>query len=97
MITRAARVQAGSQPSSDGDWSHLVGYLLLYFGVMIVLTYAAIIVYYLAGSFIGILSVYQTLGVTLGTQLWRVMQLAVICLWLGAAALIFRRVFRRWL
>lgn len=95
--TRAARVQAGSQPANGSNWSHLAGYLLMYLVVMIVVTYAAIIVYYLAGSLIGILSVYQMLGATLGTQLWRVMQLAVMCLWLGSAALIFQRIFRRWL
>lgn len=91
------RVRAGDSPVNDDAWLRLAAYLLGYALVMLVVTYGAIIVYYLAGSLMGMFSVYQTLGAALGTQLWLVMQLAVSCLWLGSAALIFRRMFRRWL
>jgi hypothetical protein len=53
----------------------LIGYAL----IMLFVTYGAIVVYYLAGSIMGMFSVYQTLGATLGTQLWRVMQFVVVC------------------
>ena len=79
------------------DGITLAAFLIGYALIMLFVMYGAIVVYYLAGSLISMFSVYQTLGVALGTQLWRVMQLAVSCLWLGNAALIFRRMFRRWL
>ena len=88
-------VRAGNAVDDNG--MKLAAYLVSFAVMMVGVTYCAIVLYYLAGAFMGVFGVYQILGATLATPLWLVIQLMVGCVWLGAAALLFQRMFRRWL
>ncbi len=89
------RVRAGNAVDDNG--MKLAAYLVSFAVMMLGVTYCAIVLYYLAGAFMGVFGVDQILGATLATPLWLVIQLMVGCVWLGAAALLFQRMFRRWL
>jgi hypothetical protein len=88
-------VRAGNAVDDNG--MKLAAYLVSFAVMMVGVTYCAIVLYYLAGAFMGVFGVDQILGATLATPLWLVIQLMVGCVWLGAAALLFQRMFRRWL
>ena len=88
-------VRAGNAVDDNG--MKLAAYLVSFAVMMVGVTYCAIVLYYLAGAFMGVFGVSQILGATLATPLWLVIQLMVGCVWLGAAALLFQRMFRRWL
>ncbi len=88
-------VRAGNAVDDNG--MKLAAYLVSFAVMMVGVTYCAIVLYYIAGAFMGVFGVDQILGATLATPLWLVIQLMVGCVWLGAAALLFQRMFRRWL
>ncbi len=73
--------------------AYLVGYAL----VMVIVTHAAILVYYLSGGVLDLIESWYSLSFShLG---WTVVRIWAVGVWLGTgtAALIFRRMFRRWL
>jgi hypothetical protein len=70
-------------------------YLPSYGAAMIVVTYGAILVYYIAGGVLDLIEGKYSLS--FNYLVWTAVQIWSLGVWLGTAILIFRRMFRRWL
>lgn len=93
-VRLVARARAGDVPQDRA--TTLVGFFLVYAALMVVVTYGALVAYYLSSVLLNVFGVYQIAGETFGPLLWLVVQSAVGGLWLGTAAWLCRRMFDRW-
>lgn len=94
-VRNIVRVRAGDAPTDDNAWLSLAAYLFGYALIMLFITYGAILVYYIAGGMLDLIE--SRYAVSFQQWIWQIRQVVSICAWLGAATLVFRRVFRRWL
>jgi hypothetical protein len=87
------RVRAGNAVDDNG--MKLAAYLVSFAVMMVGVTYAAILVYYLSGGVLDLIEAWYSLSFS--HLVWVVVRIWAVGVWLGTAALIFRRMFRRWL
>ncbi len=94
ILTRTiVRVRAGHVVDDHG--MKLAAYLVGYALVMIGVTYLAILFYYLVGAVLDLIELRY--AINFESVVWRIRLVGSLCVWLGTAAFIFRRMFRRWL
>lgn len=89
------RVRAGGEAINDDAWIRLAAYLLGYAVIMLFVTYAAILVYYISGGVLDLIE--NRYSLSFNHLVWMAVQIWSVGIWLGTAMLIFRRVFHRWL
>ncbi len=92
QVIRSRRTR---QRIDEDHWHRFAVYLPSYGAAMIVVTYGAILVYYIAGGVLDLIEGKYSLS--FNYLVWTAVQIWSLGVWLGTAILIFRRMFRRWL
>lgn len=97
VLSNVVRFRTHAQLANAAAWPKLAMCLFGYFVIITIETYLAIVVYYLAGSMMGMLHTFLPFIAVFGTPVWLVMQIIVVGAWLSAAFVIFRHMFQPWL
>jgi len=95
VVSHVVRFRTHAHLAGDAAWPKLTVCLFGYALVMVIVTYAAILVYYISGGVLDLMEVRYSLSFIY--FVWMMLQLWSLSAWLGTAILIFRRMFRQWL